>query len=235
MREGSGRDLYRSLRSATLFRDLDEPIFGEICADARVVEVTRGQHLFTQNDPATTFFIVLEGWIKVYRMSPRGEEAVIGVFTDGESFAEIAALARRNYPASAEAVTDSRLAVIAVERLVRRITVNPGLALTMLASTSRQVMRLVDEIEQMKGLSATQRVAEFLMRHCTVGEGACAVRLPYEKSLIASKLGIKAESLSRVFQRLRSQGVVVRGDMAMINDVTVLREIVDRDSNSAVG
>ena len=223
------------LRKSALFQDLDGALFAEICADARVSELARGQILFQQHDPARTFFVVLDGWVKVFRMSPRGEEAVIGIFTRGESFAEIAALAGNDYPASAEAVADTRLAAVSVERLTRRISEDPSVALAMLASVSRQMHRLVDEIEQMKGHSGIQRVAEFLARHCNVDEGACVVRLPYEKALIAGKLGMKAESLSRVFQRLRARGVVIRGEMAMINDVATLRDIVDRDSNSALG
>ena len=173
--------------------------------------------------------------MKVFRITPRGDEAVIGVFTRGESFAEVAAPAREDYPANAPAVTDTRLATFPVDGLARRIAEDPQIALAMLASVFRQVRRLVDEIEQMKGLSGIQRVAEFLIAQCTVDEGACAIRLPYEKSLLASKLGMKAEPLSRVFQRLREHGVVISRDMAVINEVFMLRDIVEQDHGTAVG
>lgn len=235
MAGAANKETLETLRQCALFRDFDDVLFADICSDVRVVEISRGATLFSQHDPAKHFYIVLDGWMKVFRMSPRGEEAVIGIFSRGESFAEIAALARKDFPASAEAVADTRLAAVAVDRLIRRISDNPEVALSMLASVSRQMHRLVDEIEQMKGLSGIQRVAEFLARQCNVDDGACVVRLPYEKSLIAGKLGMKAESLSRVFQRLRARGVVIRGEMAMINDVATLRDIVEKDSNSALG
>lgn len=229
--EGEG-GAFGVLRQSTLFRDLDDGLFADICRDSRVVDVDRGQILFQQHDPATHFYVVLDGWMKVYRMSARGDEAVIGIFTRGDSFAEIAALAGRGYPASAEAVSNARLAAIAVDRLVGRISHDPRIALAMLASMSQQVHRLVDEIEQMKGLTGIQRVAEFLYRQCKTTEGSCVVSLPYEKSLIARKLGMKAESLSRVFQRLRASGIDIHGETATIGDVATLRAIVERDEGA---
>jgi CRP-like cAMP-binding protein len=226
-------ELTATLKSAPLFSGLDAALFADFVASARIVELERGQALFAQHDRAMAFFVVLDGWVKIFRVTPRGDEAVIGVFTRGESFAEIAALAGEDYPANAEAVTDVRVAMFPVDHLVRRIADDPQIALTMLASISRQVRRLIDEIEQMKGLSGIQRVAEFLAAQCTVEKGTCAVRLPYEKSLIAAKLGMKAESLSRVFQRLRNHGVVISRDMAVISEVSSLRDIVEQDRGSA--
>lgn len=169
----------------------------------------------------------------MFRTTATGEEAVIGIFTRGQSFAEIAALAGDAYPAHGQAVTDVRLAEIPVDRLVAAITNDPETALVMLASVSRHVRRLVDEIEQIKGFSGTQRVAEFLIAQSPVTSGACTVRLPYEKTLIAAKLGMKAESLSRVFQRLKRFGVSIKGDMAIINEVEMLRDAVEQDRPSA--
>lgn len=222
------------VRRVPLFADLSNDRFDELAHGIRGISFDRGSVVFNQDEPASRFFVVVEGWIKVYRTTARGEEAVIGIFTRGQSFAEIAALAGDNYPAHAEAVTEARLAAIPIERVVTLIARQPDAALVMLASISRHVRQLVDEIEQIKGLTGIQRVAEFLIEQSPVSTGACTVRLPYEKTLIASKLGMKAESLSRVFQRLRRFGVSIKGDMAVINDVATLRDAVDQDRPSAV-
>ena len=52
---------------------------------------------------------MLDGWVKVYRATPSGEEAVFGVFARGETFAEAALFLGGTYPASAEVVEDARL------------------------------------------------------------------------------------------------------------------------------
>lgn len=229
MKADNGDGLRAFLRRTPLFGELDDDEFRQITTAAREVHLARGEPVFTQGDPALVFYIVVEGWVKVFRTTIAGEEAIIGIFTRGQSFAEIAALARDIYPANAEAVTDVRLAAIPIDRIVSGISRDPNLALTMLASVCRHVRSLVDEIEQVKGLSGIQRVAEFLVAQSPVDSGTCTVRLPYEKTLIASKLGMKAESLSRVFQRLRSYGVVIKRDMAVIDSLETLRGVMDQD------
>lgn len=217
------------VQQSPLFAELPKPQFADIAEAIRFVLKPRGAVLFNRNEPALKFYIVVEGWAKVYRTTSGGEEAIIGIFTRGQSFAEIAALAGDNYPANAETVTDAHLAEIRIDRIVAAIRSDPSVALTMLSSVSRQVRRLVDEIEQMKGLSGMQRFAEFLVEQSPVRTGACTVRLPYEKSVIAAKLGMKAESLSRVFPRMRKYGVVIKNNMAIINEVEALQDAIDQD------
>ena len=104
---------------------------------------------------------------------------------------------------------------------------DPQVAMTMLASVSRHVRRLVDEIEQMKGLSGAQRVIEFIVQLSPAETGPSRIQLPYEKSIIARKVGMKAESLSRVFKNLRKHGVVIENDTAIVDDVGQLRRALE--------
>ena len=65
----------------------------------------RGATIFLHGEPANAVHIVLEGWVKLFRISPNGAEAVVGVFTKGRSFAEAAAFRGDVYPVAAEAVS----------------------------------------------------------------------------------------------------------------------------------
>jgi CRP/FNR family transcriptional regulator, dissimilatory nitrate respiration regulator len=69
-----------------------------LLADTWVQTVPRGTILFNQDEPATRFFIVLAGWVKLYRATANGEESVIAVLTQGESFAEAAIFDKGHYP-----------------------------------------------------------------------------------------------------------------------------------------
>jgi CRP-like cAMP-binding protein len=187
----------------------------------------KGSVLFQQGTPAEFFYVILEGWVKIYRITPDGTETVVGVFRKGETFAEAAIFLGGRYPVSAEVVTDSRLLAIDGERFRRRIRQEPDLALAMLASSSQHLKFLVEHIEQIKVLDAQQRVADFLLRLCDQREGTCTVELPYEKSLIAKRLGIKPESLSRALFKLRPLGVAVEREVVKIADVAALRQHVE--------
>ena len=94
----------------------------------------------------------------------------------------------------------------------------------MIASTSQHLHRLMQQLEQLMSLKAPERVAEFLLSLTDCTSGAASIALPFDKTLIAGRLGMQPESLSRAFARLRSFGVQVVGSEVRIDDVAVLRE-----------
>ena len=98
----------------------------------------------------------------------------------------------------------------------------PQLAFDMLAAASIRLRELVDEVEQLKARSAPQRIADFLVKQTPMTSGPARITLPYEKALIASRLGIKPESFSRALGKLAELGVVVDRDSVSIDDVARL-------------
>jgi CRP-like cAMP-binding protein len=118
---------------------------------------------------------------------------------------------------------------IPADYLVRCIRDMPEIALAMIASTSQRLHRLVQEIEHLKARSGVQRVAGFLAVLCPTGAGPHTITLPYDKTLIAGRLGLKPESLSRAFAKLRQVGVDVRASHVIVNEVAKLRHLATND------
>jgi CRP-like cAMP-binding protein len=218
-----------------VFRALKAETVQRVIAPAVVVTLEERETLFRQGDPATAFFIVLEGWIKLYRLTFSGDEAVLLVLTKGGSLAEAVAFTGDRYPATAEAVTDARVARIPADHVVRCIRENPDIALTMIASTSQHLHHLVQQVEQLKAQSGIQRLAEFLASLCPVDSGPSVIALPYDKALIAARLGLKPESLSRAFGKLRTMGVEVRASHVAIKDIARLRQLAADDRAATRG
>lgn len=193
---------------------------------ATVFSLDEGQELFRQGDPAHGFFVVMDGWIKLYRMTPTGDEAVLNVLTRGESLAEAVSFTSGRYPATARAVTPARVMMIPAKHIISCVREMPDVAIAMMASTSQNLHRMARQIEQLMAHSAMQRVAEFLASLAPCTRGRCRITLPYEKSLIASRLGLKPESLSRVFAKLRLVGVDVRASTVEVRDMAQLLRLV---------
>ena len=124
-----------------------------------------------------------------------------------------------NFPVAAEAVTDCRLMQINAGVIFGMMRRHPEIVGSIMASMYAHFHALVAQIEQLKAQTGAQRVAEFLLELCPVESGRCALRLPYDKVLIAGRLGMKPESLSRAFNRLRKVGVVISNNNAAIADV----------------
>ena len=218
----------RVIRGSALLSGFPEPAFERVIARSIVAERRRGETVFLQNDPASRVVVVLEGWVKLYRVAPSGAEAVVAVFTRGGSFGEAVALRGAAYPVSAEAVTDALLLEVPSIELLATMRADPEAAISVLASTLVHLRALVDQVEQLKARTGAQRVAEFLLDLCPVREGACVVTLPHDKKLIAARLGIEPESLSRAWGRLADAGVTVRREHAAVADVRRLAEFAGR-------
>jgi CRP-like cAMP-binding protein len=171
----------------------------------------------------SAFFIVIDGWVKLYRITVAGDEAVLNVLAKGDSFAEAVAFTGGTYPATAEAVSKARVVRIPADHVINCIRQTPDIALAMIASTAAHLHHLILQVEQLKAQTGVQRVAEFLASLTPMNAGAAIIDLPYDKALIAGRLGLKPESLSRAFAKLRPLGVDVRAAQVAIHDVARLR------------
>ncbi|MCH2067030.1 MAG: Crp/Fnr family transcriptional regulator [Shimia sp.] len=220
-------------RQSLLFSSMPEEDAEMLLSTAHVSEYERGQTIFLQGETATAIFIVISGWAKLYRIAPSGTEAVVGVFTKGRSFGEAVAFQGDAYPVSAEAVTSLKLMRIETDAYLRRIRETPEAALSLLSSTFRHLHSLVAQIEALKARISAQRVAEFLCELSNAEEGACEVVLPYDKILIAGRLGMKPESLSRAFAKLKAEGVQIKQNRANIDDIEHLRTYSEEDPAQA--
>ncbi len=213
------------VRRIPVFKGLKPPMIDRLIGPAAVSTLKNGNILFRQGDPALAFFILVSGWVKLYRVTVAGDAAVIHVFKTGESLAEAVAFTGSLYPATGEAVSEARVVRIPADHVVRCIRDVPEIALAMIASTSQHLHQLVEQVEQLKAQTGVQRVAEFLASLCPADHGSCTIALPYDKALIAGRLGLKPESLSRAFAKLRPVGVKVRAAHVTVKDVGKLRRL----------
>ncbi|SFL76515.1 Crp/Fnr family transcriptional regulator [Shimia aestuarii] len=214
-------------RNALLMKALPDQHIETLLSKALWRHYDRGETLFLQDEEATAIHIVLDGWVKLYRVTPNGNEAVVSVFARGESFGEAVALRHMPYPVSAEAATACDVMHIPTNALVDLIRHDSEVGLTILSSTFNHLHSLVSQLEQLKAQTGAQRVAEFLLSLADCESGSCSVKMPYDKVLIAGRLGMKPESLSRSFARLKDAGVKIEKDVARIKDVEALRDYVE--------
>lgn len=222
-------DQQQFARASVLLRSMPDAVADDLLATAHSRRWERGATIFLQGERADAIFIVTDGWVKLYRITPNGSEAIVSVLTKGGSFGEAIALQGGTYPVAAEAVTDATLIRIDADALRNVLQRSPEIALSMLSATYHHLHGLVAQVEALKARTGAQRVAAFLLDLSTETEGPCEVTLPYDKVLIAGRLGLKPESLSRAFAKLKAHGVTITLNRASIDDVAALRELAEED------
>lgn len=227
-------DDWAAINRSPIFRSMGGELTRSLLGHRTVRTYGRGEMVFQQGDPATCFFLVLDGWVKLYRETPDGHEVVVSLFTTGESFAEVMMFRGGRYPATAETVSPARLLHIDGQALRDAILRNPQISFEMLAATALHLRRLVEQVEQLKAQSAPKRIASFLLSLTASRSGTVRLALPYEKLLIANRLGMKPESFSRALGRLRSVGITVEREFVRIGDVARLAAYVRGGDAAAV-
>ena len=219
------------VKGQPLFSGLPDDVLARLVENSQPRTYAKGRMIFQRGDQANFFYVILGGWVKVFRQTPDGDEALLCLFSRGDMFAEAAAFMGTGYPASAEVVEESRILALDSRRVISTVQEDPSIALNMLASMSRHLHFLVHEVERLKTRTASQRLVEFILNHCRTDSGPCVVQLPYDKTLIAARLGIQPESLSRLLNRFREFGVTTDQDTVHIEDVARLRDFCPQEEN----
>ncbi len=228
--EGSGEpiprpvQLARTVWSMPLFNGLGDDVMQRLMADSQILNRKRGSLLFDAGSPADGFFIVLSGQVKLFALLPDGRESVIEVIRPTQSFGEAAMLSGQNFPINAEIIEDATLVRVGRNAFLSALRSDHAAAYRMLAGLCAWHLRLAGEARMLKRQPAWQRVAGYLITLTEAGSGAATVRVPFTREVLASRIGIRRESLSRVLRQLRRLGVTSKGQHHIhFADVAALR------------
>ncbi len=206
---------------------LSEDALRLLLSGATTRSFSRGTTVCLQDDNAKTIKVLLSGWLKLYRVSPGGREAMLETLRAGQSFDEMAALQQSRSLASAEAISDCVVLFLPVPSAQHSEACRQEVYNAAISAASEHLDRMATHIETLKVQTGLQRLSEFLIDLCGSDAGEDNLVLPYGKMVLAGKLGMKPESLSRAFNRLRDVGVDSELRKVRIKDVSALRTFAD--------
>ncbi|MDO6967075.1 Crp/Fnr family transcriptional regulator [Rhizobium alvei] len=214
------------LQSTALMSGLNPALQKRIMDTIAVSSHESRDMLFREGTEADCFYAVLSGYVRLFRLSKEGREADIGIFGPGEIFGECAMFLGSTYTFNAQAAESVMLARFDMSKMRLIMREEPELAMSMLNIMARHLNDARENVANDRLHTAPQRVANYLLELSRAnGNGASTFRLPFQKSLLAGKLGLAPEALSRAFSLLRNSGVSIRGRMVQISDAEALRKI----------
>ena len=215
-----------SLRQHLLFASLSEQQFSQVKADASNKYLVEGDHLFHQQQPADYFYFLQSGDIKLYRLSPNGEEKVIELIRPGQTFAEAVMFMQiQHYPVHAQALSDCQLIQIRMDSFRKLLDKSPEACIKILARMSQRLHSAIQEIDQLTLQNATMRLIQFMLQGISSKASS-----PYEiqwtapKATLASRLSVRPETFSRILKQLTRDGLIeVHGKTIIILNLDALR------------
>jgi CRP/FNR family transcriptional regulator, dissimilatory nitrate respiration regulator len=199
-----------SLRAHHLFERLEPAQFAAVTASAETVELAAGQMLFQRGEPARHFYVVVSGEVKLALVSRSGEEKVVERLLPGHSFAEaLMFVSLPVYPLAAVAVEPSRVIALDSAAFLGMLHASPATCLQLLADLSRRLHARIKEIEELTLESATPRLVRHFLSLLPPGAAAPAeIALDESRQMLASRLAIKPETLSRLLRTLSDAGLI---------------------------
>lgn len=216
------------VRHIYLFDKLSDAEFKQVAEHARLVKLAAGDILFTQGDFCHNFYVVLGGMMKLFRMSPDGTERVLELIGARQLVGEDAMFVGQ-YSVHADALEATQLIAFDSRTFSHLLHANPALCLRMMTLMGHRQQNLIDEIGNLTLQNAIQRVTQYLIKEkgnlCDI---ACAIRLNSPKQVIASRLGVKPETFSRIIAKLRNEGMIdcIKNTIVLKN-VASLRQVAD--------
>jgi CRP/FNR family transcriptional regulator len=224
--------LLEDLKLAALFSRLDAPSLAELGRIARVRRADAGAVLFAAGDRATGFFVLFEGRVKLYKISPDGKEYILRMVRAGETFAEAVALSGLKYPVFAEALEPSRFAYFEVNEFRHLIQRSPQLALNMIATMAELLHTLTVKIEDLSlrevGARLCRHLLEVAQQESGTPKDGQTLELETTKTALAARIGTISETLSRTFRKLQQHGILrVERNRVTLLDCRRLREVAE--------
>ena len=220
----NGETLIETLRGSLIFSGLGDD---DLAALASIVEERSfgpEQYIFWDGDAPHWLYIISEGRVKVLKHSSSGKEFIIAFFGPGEMFGEVAVFENRPYPASAQAVEETRVVAIGREDFIAFLRERPEVALRIIYVLGGRLRDAQSRLRDFAGERVEQRVASVL--HMLYGK--LGPSLPFTRQEIADMAGTTTETAIRVMSGFKDRGIIrsARGETIIV-DVTKLRLLAE--------
>ena len=203
------------LTHIALFNGLAPEEIARIAHATREVHILKGETLFHRGDTCTGFHLVVYGQIKLTFTSAQGNEKIVEIISQGQSFGEAIMFLDKPYVVSAQALTDAMLLHVSKTAIFEELGHDYNLARKMLAGMAMRLHQLMNDVESYSLHSGKQRIIGYLLRELPENDqnGTDVIlTLPSNKGTIASRLNLTQEHFSRILHELTDLGLIIVED-----------------------
>jgi len=219
-------ELLKMVAEIPLFHGLQPGQMEEIVTSMADQTFERGQPVLSEGEAAEGFFVLVQGRVKIFKLSPDGKEQILHIFGPGESFGEVPMFAGGHFPANAETIEKSRIFFFPRAAFLDLIQKDPSLAMNMLAELSQRLRQLTHLVEELSLKEVPGRLAAHVLYLSNGNSGADEVELDITKGQLASLLGTIPETLSRILGKMNTQRIIaVQGRKLKILDRMTLETL----------
>ncbi|GJL98357.1 MAG: hypothetical protein DHS20C07_00370 [Methyloligella sp.] len=214
--------------SLQIFSGLSRTSLQSLFQHAQVREFNKGKLLFLEGEQANRLYIILKGWIKLFKGTSSGDEAILQMLSAGDTIMETAVYLNLKFPVSAQVSEDATILSLPAPVIREQVKQNNILAVNLLSSMCYRSQNLIRQIEIARLKTVDERIGWFLLKVALDQKNHSKyLQLPYDKTTIASYLNMKRETFSRALKRLKQKGFIIENDLIILPHEKALCEFCD--------
>lgn len=213
------------IRHSYLYEHIDDFNFEYVAEHTKLITLATGERLYAEGEPCHYFYLVHRGILKLFKSSPDGTERIVELIRDKQMFGEDAMFVGE-HSMYADALEPTQLIAFECAAFTTLMQGNAELCFRMLTEMSRRSKKLIDEIGKLTLQGAIQRVAEYLIETGKYSDLSSTIRVNLPKYVIASRIGVSPETLSRIITKFRSKGMIdCNKGSIMLKNVAHLQQV----------
>lgn len=218
------------LSKIPLFNSLTPAELKEIHPYITKMSVTKKDVIFSEGDPSDWFYIVLNGKVKITKLSQEGKEIILEIISPMDFFGGLAMIKGFPYPANAIAMEDSELLKISRSNLMRILDRFPGLMYYMALQLSDRMKESHETLKNIALERVEARIASLLLKLADKTgketESGVLIDMKLTKQDIAEMVGTTVETSIRTMSKFKKLDIVSdREGQIIIKDIKKLKNL----------
>lgn len=215
------------IKNVPLFAGLNDQQLDEVAKISVKKSFKPGTLLFSENEPGSVFYIVFSGAVKIFKRSVSGEEKILSLFKDGDSFGELSLLDGKPRSASAQTLEDSVLIAINAVNFLEMLKNNFDISLCIMQELCNRLRDTNQHVHDLTFLDARTRVIKNLIKlannYGNRSGNTITIKLALNYDELSQMAGVQRSTLMQVVKDLQDKGILAVTATDMKLDLAKLR------------
>ncbi|WP_417841844.1 Crp/Fnr family transcriptional regulator [Terasakiella sp.] len=220
---------FNKLARLPILNRLPQDVLEIVFRTGEVKQVRAGDILSREGAQACHVIWILSGRAKTSVENINGEETVIDIISQGAKVGLAEVCEEGAYCLSVQVLEDSVIFQLPKAEFLSLLEEQFDLQMAVFANISVEMRGAVREINDLKLKNTSRRLGAYLLGMTSAEEGEVVIDLPFGKRLLAARLAMKPESLSRALAKLKKTGVETMRNQVKIMDIEVLKNYCGED------
>jgi CRP/FNR family cyclic AMP-dependent transcriptional regulator len=189
-------------------KQLEDPLAHLPCSS--IVEYRKGQTIYSQDQPSTSIYLVIDGKVKVSRLADDGHQVVVDIYQPDEFFGESAFLSLSQRAEQATSLETCKLMTWTASDIEEIVMKKPRLAVALMQILVQRTIDFTQRIESFSVDNIARRLARSLIRFSErlgMAEDDGSVRMvAFTHELLSQYVGTSREIVTHYMNQFRRQG-----------------------------